>query len=193
MKLIGTFLFCFTCVSTAHCMNCDPESVKNSLLDAIRCGSGGYQNYNQKIEDDVNFIKRSIEAEELKQFRIEYERRHLAKLDEELKVWEKEIERIGKEIISNPSKKTALELETLRQSLVIRGSFDIRRLDDEIRRNPSNEETKRMRTILQRIVDSLIDAVIPQPWDLIPLRKPWKTIRSAINAYQLFKEHWLEW
>jgi hypothetical protein len=186
------FVFLFVLfVNNAFADECDPFA-RHSLFSAMRCDSnGGYDKHNSKYVDAIKLAEQSLIKDQEMLDELEKRRKFLLQMELQFSNLVDEITSIESGLSELPSKQFANKLKIIKRDLIARGQLDVGYIDNMLKKYPNDPMLVRQKTLTTKIINTILDIVIPQsPLDLIPLKKAWKLMRAAYGAYDAIKDNW---
>lgn len=193
MRVFAWALACWS-VGAAAADECDPESVV-SYWTAKRCEDGGYARANQPYVDAYNRANQELREASATALQLNQQRAFLLEREAELTRWEEQINQMEARLSSSKGSAAdiAQQLRIMRDQLIARGELDLTAINGELAKRPRDPHLMSRKELIERLLKTLADIVIPSsPIDLIPLKKPWNTIRTAVQTFFAIKENWFD-
>lgn len=191
MKFFIVFIFVMS--SNAFASECDPFA-KHGFFSAKKCEDGGYDLDINTSRDELRQSQQSLIKEQERLESLEKRMSFLIQLDAQVSAWSEEMHIIDNSLDTHSAQQIADNLKKLKDELIAQNNHDLNFINEELRKKPNDPNLNKLKVIIERVLNTVIDIVIPSsPLDLIPLKKPWSTIRSAINIYIAIKENWFSY
>jgi TolA-binding protein len=188
---------------------CDPE--KPGFIRGLRCSQGGYENYIGNIERERDQEKvisvrlqdrrqQLIRKKEEREKELASLRRQLDSLNRNIQILEYDIDRLKDGQARNAEQAAQIKDNLFRvSSMLIELSHTYELVSNSPGKyNISYQQARELRataqeaqTLAERIRGFLIDVLIPDIWDFIPMRKNLKIALSILKVGWAFYNHFV--
>jgi hypothetical protein len=179
-------------VSRAVARECDPNEI-SSLFSALRCQNGGYEKFNQEKRNSIANQEKSLEILRRQRDEAQSELNRLQVLNRNLDVWLVALNSIELSVGRNSALVESQRLERLKESMKSHGLFELAQVNRALGVDAKNPRLLKRKSNLERIRDTLVDLIIPSDiFDIIPLKKPWRTLKMVWDLFNAISDNWFE-
>lgn len=182
-----TISFLIVLAANDRCNACDPYQT-HGWFSALECEQGGYAEHLKCLMNEQKSELKKLGEQEQISITLTEERNYLKKRERELMELSNKLDRIESGIHQEISK-----ISGIRSQLISFINSDIARLNEKLKKHPTDQRLRNKKSTLEKLLNTVLDIVIPSsPIDFIPLKKPWKALKLAIDAYFAITKNWFD-